>query len=259
MTDSTVPSLRARYEGCSLFRALLDASRRHGGRTPIVEDVEGKPLSYRRLVLGSVMLGRRLTALSVPGEHIGLLLPNATGTLVTVLGLLAFSSVPAMLNVSAGAESMISACAVAGIGAVLSSRQFIAHARLEAVVGRISATVRVVLLEDLHVGAGTMAKVLGFRDTGLARHLPGAVAHPGTAAAILFTSGSEGAPKAVVLSHGNILANCSQLASVVDFDQSDRVLNAMPMFHAFGFTGGTILPVLSGDAPSCIPRRCTID
>lgn len=246
MTNSAVPSLRARYEGRSLFRALLDAGRRHGGRSPIVEDVEGKPLSYRRLVLGSVMLGRRLAALSVPGEHIGILLPNATGTLVAVLGLLAFRRVPAMLNVSAGAESMISACAAADIRTVLSSRQFIAHARLEAVVQRMSGTVRVVLLEDLHVGSGTMPKVLGLRDTGFARRLPGAVAHPDTAAAILFTSGSEGAPKAVVLSHRNILANCNQLASVVDFDRSDRVLNAMPMFHAFGFTGGTILPVLSG-------------
>jgi len=63
---------------------------------------------------------------------------------------------------------------------------------------------------------------------------------------ILYTSGSEGSPKGVVLSHRNILSNCNQVASRIDFGPQDRVLNVLPMFHSFGLTGGTLLPILSG-------------
>lgn len=65
-------------------------------------------------------------------------------------------------------------------------------------------------------------------------------------AIILFTSGSEGTPKGVVLSHENIQANRFQLASRVDFGSKDVVFNALPIFHSFGLTGGTILPILAG-------------
>ena len=63
---------------------------------------------------------------------------------------------------------------------------------------------------------------------------------------ILFTSGSEGVPKGVVLSHRNLLANRFQLAARIDFNAQDIVLNALPMFHTFGLTGGTLLPMLTG-------------
>ena len=81
---------------------------------------------------------------------------------------------------------------------------------------------------------------------GCRGRLPGAHADPGSPAVVLFTSGSEGTPKGVVLSHRNILANCAQLSSVIDFHGGDIVFNAMPMFHSFGLTGGTILPLVSG-------------
>ena len=144
--------------GRSLFRALLDARRRYGGRVPIAEDVGRKPLSYLRLVLGAVVLGRRLAAVSKPGEHLGVMLPNSNGALLTILGLLAFGRVPAMLNASAGANSMLSACTAAGIRTVLSSRRFVAQAKLEAAVGCMAGSVRIVLLEDLGIGGGIMAR-----------------------------------------------------------------------------------------------------
>ena len=106
--------------------------------------------------------------------------------------------------------------------------------------------VRFVWLEDVRASIGLRAKLRAKRDAWRARRLPGAATDPDAPAVVLFTSGSEGTPKGVVLSHRNLLANCAQIASVIDFHGGDIVFNAMPMFHAFGLTGGTILPLVSG-------------
>ena len=230
----------------SLFAALLDAARTHGAGRPIAEDIALAPMTYRKLILGSAVLGRRLAGLSAPGERVGVMLPNACGALATFFALHAFGRVPAMLNVSAGADAMLAACAVAGVRTVLTSRAFVAKARLEAVAARMDGAVRLVWLEDLRAGIGRGAKLRGLFDALRARALPGASLPPASPAAVLFTSGSEGAPKGVVLSHRNILANIAQVASVLDFSPADRVLNALPMFHSFGLTGATLLPVLNG-------------
>lgn len=72
------------------------------------------------------------------------------------------------------------------------------------------------------------------------------IQHADTAAVILFTSGSEGIPKGVVLSHTNLQANRYQVSSCIDFTMNDKIFNAMPVFHAFGLTIGMVLPILSG-------------
>ncbi len=232
--------------GRTLFTALLDASHRHGARMPVIEDIARTPLNYKRVILGAAVLGRRLANLAPPGCTVGIMLPNANGAVVTFMGLQAFGRVPAMLNFSAGAEAMLAACAAARVETVLSSRAFIERAKLAPVVARMEGVVRFVWLEDVRASLGLMAKLRGWLDTRLPRRLPGARANADAAATVLFTSGSEGSPKGVVLSHRNILANIAQVAAVVDFNSADRVFNAMPMFHSFGLTGGTLLPLLSG-------------
>ena len=231
----------------SLFAALLDAREIHGGKTVILEDVAREPISYDRLVLGAAALGRALHGESGGAERVGMLLPNAIGSVVSFMGLQAFGHVPAMLNFSAGAEGMLAACKAAEISTVVSSRAFVEKAKLGAVIERMAAEgVRFVWLEDLKGRIGTVAKLRAKWDAFRARSLPGASADSGRAAVVLFTSGSEGSPKGVVLSHGNLLSNIGQLASVIDFNGADRVFNAMPMFHSFGMTGGTLLPLLHG-------------
>lgn len=232
--------------GRPLFAALLDSSHRFGGAMPIIEDIARTPLSYKRVLLGAVTLGRQLAKEGPPGSHIGIMLPNATGAVVTFMALQAFGRVPAMLNFSAGAEGMLAACAAARVDAVLSSRAFVERAKLGPVVARMEGRVRFVWLEDVRAGLGLAAKLRGLFDARAARRLPGARVAADHPAVVLFTSGSEGAPKGVVLSHRNILANIAQVAAVVDFNSADRVFNAMPMFHSFGLTGATLLPLLSG-------------
>ena len=232
--------------GRSLFAALLDAVDTHGHATLVVEDTAFQPMSYRRLLLGAAVLGRAVAAQSRPGEAVGVMLPNAAGAVVTFMALHAFGRVPAMLNFSAGADAMLSACAAAEVRTVLCSRVFVERAKLQAVVARMEGTVRFVWLEELRASFGLGAKLRGMWDARHPRRLPGVQTAADQPAAVLFTSGSEGAPKGVVLSHRNILANIAQVGAVLDFSPADRVLNAMPMFHSIGLSSATLLPLLSG-------------
>ena len=230
----------------TLFGALLDAQTRHGAGLPIIEDTARAPLTYRKVVLAATVLGRRLQRDLPAGGTVGILLPNANGGLITFLALQAFGRVPAMLNFSAGAEAMLAACTAAGVRTVLCSRAFVERGKLGPAVARMEGALQFIWLEDVRAGLRPADKLRGWLLARRPRALPGARVSPTAPAAVLFTSGSEGAPKGVVLSHRNILANIAQVAAVIDFTEADRAFNAMPMFHAFGLTGATLLPLLSG-------------
>jgi acyl-[acyl-carrier-protein]-phospholipid O-acyltransferase / long-chain-fatty-acid--[acyl-carrier-protein] ligase len=237
---------RAKQIDRTLFGALLDARAKYGGGITIAEDLAREPVSYNRLVLGAAILGRKLAAVTKPGEHVGMLLPNANGTVVTFMALQAFGRIPAMLNFSAGAEAMLSACAAAEATTIVSSRGFIEKAKLQKLIERLEQQVRILWTEDLRASITFRDKLKGKWESWFARRLPGADGSADAVGVVLFTSGSEGTPKGVALSHRNIVANCAQLSSVIDFSSKDRVFNAMPMFHSFGLTGGTLLPLLYG-------------
>ena len=230
----------------TLFSALLDAADLHGAAAPVLEDTAFTPLSFSRALLGVAALVPPLSALSRPGEAVGVMLPNAAGTVITFFALQAAGRVPAMLNHSAGAESMLAACAAAQVRTVLCSRLFVEKGKLGRVVAAMEPHLRFVWMEDVRAAIGRRAKLRAMLGARRPRRQPGAGADPASPAVILFTSGSEGAPKGVVLSHRNLLANLAGIGSVIDFSPADRVLNAMPMFHSFGLTGGTLLPVLAG-------------
>lgn len=228
--------------GRTLPQAVLAAARVHGGGHAILEDIDHKPLTFRRLVLGAEILGRRLARMTRPGEAVAVLLPNMAGTVVTVLALQWFGRVPAMLNVTAGTGNLKTACLTARVNLLLTSRRFVAAARIGSLLEQLAEQVRVVYLDDLRASIGAVEKARG--ALALAFRRPGG--DPDDPAVILFTSGSEGTPKGVVLSHRAILANCAQVAARIDFTPSDQVFNALPLFHALGLTSGTLMPLLAG-------------
>jgi acyl-[acyl-carrier-protein]-phospholipid O-acyltransferase / long-chain-fatty-acid--[acyl-carrier-protein] ligase len=237
----------------SLFGALLDSRALYDRGLPVVADIVPNEtggttiteLGYRRLILASVVLGQKLAELTRAGEHVGVLLPNAVGSVATFFALQSQGRVPAMMNFSAGADAMLSCCVAAGIETILTSRRAVVRGKLDRLVEAVAAKVRVVYLEDVRASIGLLDKLRGMVVVRRARRLPGAGVDAGAPALVLFTSGSEGMPKAVVHSHRGLLANCAQLRSVVDFNPSDRVFNALPMFHAFGMIA-TLLPLMYG-------------
>lgn len=231
----------------TLFTALLEARSRHGARAEFAQDVRGQRLSFGRLVTAAVLLGRRLARETTSGEVVGLFLPNACATLASFMALQAIGRVPAMLNYTAGIANLTAAVEVARIRLVLASRSFVEQARLERELEAIAAHARVLYLEDLRAELGVKARLRAFFDSVRAHHIHRRFAvSPTDTAVVLFTSGSEGKPKAVALAHANLLANARQAMVCFDFGCHDRSFAALPLFHAFGLMAGLVLPLLVG-------------
>jgi acyl-[acyl-carrier-protein]-phospholipid O-acyltransferase/long-chain-fatty-acid--[acyl-carrier-protein] ligase len=233
----------------TLLAALLDACRVHGRRHRVLEDLERRPLSYGQLLVRAFVLGRAMTRDTAHGESIGLLLPNAAATALAFFGLHVFGRVPAMLNYTVGSQGMLSACGTAKIRRIYTSRRFVQAAKLEDAVAKLQAVALIVYLEDLRERVSLGDKLRGAlfaRFAGLVRRRLSGNAGPDDPAVVLFTSGSEGTPKGVVLSHANLLANREQIAARIAFSAQDVILNALPLFHSFGLTAGTLLPILAG-------------
>lgn len=231
----------------TLFTALMKARHVNGDKAAILEDIERKPITFKDLVQRSNILGRKVAKRTKKGEAVGVMLPNSAGAVITFFALQAQGRVPAMINFSAGEKAILSACQSAEVKTVLTSRRFIEMGRLTELADAMAEKVKLVYLEDIRDEVGLIDKLWG----GLAPMWAGYFhrrlsIRPDDPAVILFTSGSEGMPKGVVLSHANIMSNIVQLSSRVDFNRQDIVFNCLPMFHSFGLTGGTLLPVLSG-------------
>lgn len=229
----------------SLHDAFLDAVDTHGRSRRMVEDVTGVDQTYGSILKASLALGRLACKLTAENEVVGVLMPNAAATLSLTLGLFGMRRIPAMLNFTAGVDGLQSAIQAAQIKTILTSRAFLEKGKLTTLVEKLQG-VTVVCLEDLRPRF-TLGDKLWLMLYAL--HNPRAAtirSAPEDIAVVLFTSGSEGKPKGVVLSHKSILANVDQAITVVDASPADKILSAMPVFHSFGLTAGFMLPILNG-------------
>ncbi|MFO1148562.1 MAG: AMP-binding protein [Alsobacter sp.] len=255
-----IPAKPGRFDPASgrstIFAALIAASRRFGRNRPILEDPERAPLTYARLILAAFVLGARLVRGTRPGDAVGVLLPNVNAAAIVVAGLAAHGRVAAMLNFTAGLANLRSAVATAQVRTVVTSRRFIEQGKLDEVVAGLeraddgSPGVSVLYLEDVRKAITSLEKLVGVMKAAAPRlayrlHEP----RPDDPAVILFTSGSEGKPKGVVLTHANLLSNVRQVEAhigVPPLDDSQVMLNPLPVFHSLGLTGGLLLPLILG-------------
>ena len=230
--------------------AAIVESARDRPRQIAMEDATRQRLTYRRLLVGADLLAQPLDrVLTTSEDHVGVLLPNVNALPVLMLGLWRIGKVPAILNFSTGAATMLACAQLAGLKQIVTSHAFLERARLD--IGPLKeAGVEFVYLEDLRgriSGAQKFSSLLRItlRPNSFIGNFGNEHA-PSTSAVILFTSGSEGAPKGVELTHENLLANMRQMLAVTDIQDTDRMFNCLPLFHSFGLTVGTLLPLVRG-------------
>ncbi|MCH5277852.1 MAG: AMP-binding protein [Desulfovibrionaceae bacterium] len=228
----------------NLIQVIMDAVAVYGRSYLIAEDQDRHVLSYGGLLTRFQVLGRALGRVFAGEERVGFMLPSSLPGVVAFLGLHVTGKVPAMINFTAGAAPVLSGCHTVGLTSVLSSRKFIELGDLRALENSLrEAGLRMVYLEDVAADLRIGDKIGGL----LAAFLRRAPRTPADApAAILFTSGTEGAPKAVFMSHRNVNANREQMLAIVNVNAGDRLFNCLPMFHTFGLGIGTLLPLSSG-------------
>ena len=226
----------------TLLDAVIEAADTHGRNRVAIEDPVSGALTYKQLLTAAAVLGAKLMPLAAQGRALGVMLPNANGAVVTILALMSAGRVPAMINFTAGAANVLAGCKAAQLDTIVTSRTFIEKGKLSKLIAAIESEIRIVYLEDVRAGVTFADKIRGLRNAEKAL-----VARKADDwAAILFTSGSEGLPKGVVLSHRNMLANAAQAAARIDFGREDKVFNVLPIFHSFGLTVGVALPLVSG-------------
>lgn len=238
--------LAARTKQKSFFGILLDSRRQFGGNYRIFCDYGQKPVTYNGFITRILLIGEALKNQNIDGDHVGVLLPTSLGGVISIYALQRIGKIPAMLNFSLGGRSLVNCCRTAAIKTVVTSRKFIELGKLENLINAVvEEGLRIIWLEDLAPEITTRKKLFAATRTLFLKSLPVIPGETDKPAIILFTSGSEGAPKGVMLSYRNINTNNAQIYTRVDFYPSDRVLNAMPIFHSFGLCG-IFMPVSLG-------------
>ena len=234
----------------TLFDSLLDTMDLVGRNKRAINDVTRHPLTYGQFVTAAFVLGKQIAKEQTSGEMTGLLMPNMTASAVAFFGMRAFNITPCMLNFSTGVKNMLACCKAAKISTVVTSKLFLRQGGLQETAHALKqAGLKLIYLEDLKKQITLWDKLVGWAASYFPRRYYKLIRGNVTSkdpAVVLFTSGSEGTPKGVVLTHENIQANRLQLLSVLDLGVKDRMFNAMPIFHSFGLTGGMLLPLLSG-------------
>jgi acyl-[acyl-carrier-protein]-phospholipid O-acyltransferase / long-chain-fatty-acid--[acyl-carrier-protein] ligase len=229
----------------TLFSALADARAQFGRTRTILIDGDERALTYEQILRATLALGHALKAGTKRGDAVGVLLPTGIGSVIAVLALSAYGRVPAMLNFTAGEQSLRTALKMAKVTRVITAHRFIELGKYEALEAWLKTATDLVYLEDVREKLSLFDKATAGVGSFLPR-LVAAGASPDVPAVILFTSGTEGEPKGVALSHANILANVEQVRAHIAFYPEDVVFNPLPTFHSFGLTVGAFMPLYLG-------------
>ncbi len=228
----------------SIFQAFLQRARQKPSKTALI-DGDGRELSYRDLMRAAFALGGPIARLTAPAEKVGVLLPTGAGSVIALFALHARGRVPAMLNFTAGPRNIKAAARAAEVKTVLTARRFVEIGKLEPLIDELKGELAFQYLEDLKEAIGPLDKARAIIGPLLPR-LFAAAPDPDSPGVILFTSGTEGDPKGVVLSHANILANIAQITEHVAIEPTDVFFNPLPTFHCYGLTAGTLWPIIEG-------------
>ena len=233
----------------TIFAAMLNAAERFGKDKLILEDINREPISYKQLLTKAMILGRVIRKNTETDEHVGIMMPNVIGTSVTFLAVQYAARVPAMINFTGGIQTILRSCETGKIKTIYTSRKFIENADLQELATALEEKVCLIYLEDFRDRISVIDKLAGlirsFYPVSHYRRISKGIS-PDSPAVILFTSGSEGSPKGVVLSHSNILSNYAQVSCHINFTPQDLIFSCLPLFHTFGLNAGFLMPLFGG-------------
>ena len=226
--------------GETILEAFTRQALAHGKEAAAADDLSGV-VAYERMLTGARLMSKRFAVL--PGDAVGLMLPASVAADTALLALLWAEKLPVLLNFTTGPANLNHAASVMKIQRVVTSRKFIDR------VGLQIEGVEYVYLEDVRKDIGKVEALLAllrirFLGSSVLASIP--KPKPDAPAVILFTSGSEKAPKAVPLTHRNILTDVAAGASALGFKRGDILLGFLPPFHSFGLSGNIVLPLVGG-------------
>ena len=235
-----------------VFHALVEARGIFGGSTPALVDGDGRVLSYDELLRAAFVLGDALKQGTEAGENVGVMLPTGAGAAIAFLALSAYGRVPTMLNFTSGEAGIKSALKTAQVKRIVTAHRFVELGKFEELEAQLGQVTELIYLEDVRANLTFRNKLAAITGRFLP-HMVAARPSHASPAVILFTSGTEGEPKGVVLSHQNLLANVAQVRAHIDLYQSDVLFNPLPAFHCFGLNVGVLLPLIAGVKVVCHP------
>ena len=241
---------------------FIDAAKQNWGRTAVA-DTSGKSLTYGHTLAGALVLEKKLgkilhnteskagAASGALTDHVGILLPPSVGGVLTNLAISLLGRIPVNLNYTASETSIRSAVAQCGITTIVTSRAFLGKVPtlprlegmvfLEDILPTITGTSKfIALLKGRLFPARLLCRRDGF--------------HADRVATVIFSSGSTGEPKGVMLTHHNIMSNIEALRMVFRVNLNDNICSALPFFHSLGFTGTLWFPLVSGFSAAYHPN-----
>ena len=229
----------------AIFQAYLDSARKHGANTVALTDGDGKKFTFKEITRAAFALGGALARKTSKREKLGILLPTGAGAIIAFFAALSRERVPAMMNFTAGSRNILAACKAAEVSRIVTAKKFVALAGLEKLIEELSANVDIIYLEDVKEELNWQDKALAVAGPVLPTILA-ATPHYDDTGVVLFTSGTEGTPKGVALSHRNIISNIEQISAHVHLLPTDIFFNPLPTFHCYGLTAGALWPILNG-------------
>ena len=224
-----------------------------------VADIEGVEISHKRFLTGVLLFSKKIAAYS-PEQNVGLLLPSSGGGAIASMAILALGKTIVNLNFTAGKKALKSAAEQAEVKSIYTSRKFLDKMAERGInFQSFFPNSKLLMLEDIKEEISTLTRLTTLlkaiiMPTNLIRKSYFKEVSMNDTAAILFSSGSEGSPKGVELSHSNIAANAKQAAIELGAISSDVIMSTLPTFHAFGFAITTLMPLSEG-----IPIVCHAD
>ena len=228
-----------------VFHALVEARSRYGGKRAAIVDGDERTLTYDEVVRAALALGHALKKGTEPGENVAIMLPTGAAAVIAFFAVSAYGRIPAMLNFTSGVANLKSALKTAKVKRVITAHKFVELGKFEALIAELSKSAEIVYLEDVREKLSLADKAVA----AIGQFIPSLVAARPVyeaPAVILFTSGTEGEPKGVALSHMNLLSNVEQVRAHLALYPSDILFNPLPTFHCFGLTVGALMPLFLG-------------